>query len=220
MRDPSLAGYAPKVDAAVDKALLQAMLDQAVAPSFNSITVDGDTSTNDACVLLASGASGLSVDDPAGADGQLLADALNAVCAELAEMIVRDGEGATKLVRLDVGGAASAQEAADVAYTVAHSPLVKTALFGNDPNWGRITAAAGRSGAFVDPDKMDLVFGGQPLVEEGRWLGNEAEKKAARLMKADEIDLVLDLNLGNFSDRFLFCDFSENYVKINADYRS
>ncbi|MCF8112667.1 MAG: bifunctional ornithine acetyltransferase/N-acetylglutamate synthase, partial [Desulfotignum sp.] len=111
-------------------------------------------------------------------------------------------------------------DAFKAAEAIAHSNLVKTAVYGEDPNWGRITAAAGRSGAAVDQDLMDLYFDTIPLVIKGRWLGRQAEQQAAKIMTAKEIHITLDLNLGDHSDSFLFCDFSENYVKINADYRS
>ena len=132
-------------DAQVPSTLLQQVLADAVAASFNRITIDGDTSTNDACVLLASGASGVMIDDATSSDARLFSDAVSAVCAALAEMIVRDGEGATKLVKISVESARDVDEARRVAYTVAHSPLVKTALFASDPNWGRILAAVGRA---------------------------------------------------------------------------
>jgi glutamate N-acetyltransferase/amino-acid N-acetyltransferase len=135
-------------------------------------------------------------------------------------MIVKDGEGATKLAEIIVNGAASADDAYRVAEAVSHSNLVKTAIYGEDPNWGRIVAAAGRSGSALDPDKIDLQFGDVFLVKKGVWLGEDAEKKAAQIMKSDELKIVLNLNIGTFSDFFVFCDFSENYVKINADYRS
>ena len=130
------------------------------------------------------------------------------------------GEGATKVASITVKGALTKQDAFAAAEAIAHSPLTKTAIYGQDPNWGRITAAAGRSGATVDQNKMDLYFGDTLLVQNGQWQGKGAEEKAAEIMKKDEINIVLDLNLGDGQDQFLFCDFSENYVKINADYRS
>jgi len=186
--------------------------------TFNRITVDGDTSTNDTLLCLASGESGACIRDDAGL--KLFQDLLEKVCFKLGKMIVKDGEGATKVIQITVRGAKTQKDAFKAAEAIAHSNLVKTAIYGEDPNWGRITAAAGRSGALVDPDKMDLYFEKVPLVLKGCWLGQEAEKKAARIMKAPEINIVLDLNLGDKTDSFLFCDFSENYVKINADYRS
>ena len=186
--------------------------------SFNRITVDGDTSTNDTLLCLASGSSETSIRDDAGL--AVFQKLLEKVCFQLGKMIVKDGEGATKVIQIIVRGGKTQEDAFKAAEAIAHSNLVKTAIYGQDPNWGRITAAAGRSGAFVDPDKMDLYFEKIALVIKGCWLGKEAEKQAAKIMKAPEINIVLDLNLGDKTDSFLFCDFSENYVKINADYRS
>jgi glutamate N-acetyltransferase/amino-acid N-acetyltransferase len=186
--------------------------------SFNRITVDGDTSTNDTLLCLASGESGACIRDDAGL--KLFQDLLEKVCFQLGKMIVKDGEGATKVIQITVRGGKTQKDAFKAAEAIAHSNLVKTAIYGEDPNWGRITAAAGRSGALVDPDKMDLYFEKIPLVLKGCWLGQAAEKRAAQIMRSPEINIVLDLNLGDKTDGFLFCDFSENYVKINADYRS
>ena len=145
---------------------------------------------------------------------------LDDVLFELSRMIVRDGEGATKLVKIQVNGADTPDDALKISETIAQSNLVKTAIYGEDPNWGRIIAAAGRAGAAMDPDVLDLKFGDIFLVKDGIWQGKDAEIKAARVMKESEIELVLDLKTGEFSDWYLFCDFSEDYVKINADYRS
>jgi glutamate N-acetyltransferase/amino-acid N-acetyltransferase len=186
--------------------------------SFNRITVDGDTSTNDTLLCLASGEGDACIRDDAGL--RVFQNLLEKVCFQLGKMIVKDGEGATKVIQITVRGGKTQEDAFKAAEAIAHSNLVKTAIYGEDPNWGRITAAAGRSGALVDPDKMDLYFEKIPLVLKGCWLGQAAEKKAAQIMKAPEINIVLDLNLGDKTDGFLFCDFSENYVKINADYRS
>ncbi len=205
-------------DVQISPELLKKALHHAGNRSFNRITVDGDTSTNDTLACLASGASDAVV---AEGDGFIrFQKLLDKVCYDLAKMVVKDGEGATKLAAISVQGAATQEDAFKAAEAIAHSPLVKTAIYGEDPNWGRITAAAGRSGAMVDQDKMDLYFEEIPLVLNGKWLGPEAEKKTAALMKKEEIKIVLDLNLGQYHDQFLFCDFSENYVKINADYRS
>ncbi len=205
-------------DARISPGDLKACLSAANEKSFNRITVDGDTSTNDTLLCMASGAGEAAVEDEASLS--VFSDLLEKVCFELGKMIVRDGEGATKVVQIRVKGARTAQDAFKAAEAIAHSNLVKTAIYGEDPNWGRITAAAGRSGAEVDADLMDLFFESQALVLRGEWLGLEAEKKAAEIMKAKEIHILLDLNLGKFEDAFLFCDFSEDYVKINADYRS
>ncbi|MDD9304934.1 MAG: bifunctional glutamate N-acetyltransferase/amino-acid acetyltransferase ArgJ [Desulfobacter sp.] len=205
-------------DAAIDKDLLYQALVHANARSFNRITVDGDTSTNDTLACLASGAGEATIKDQA--EFNIFQSLLDEVCYGLAKMVVQDGEGATKLASISVNGAKTQKDAFNAAEAIAHSNLVKTALYGQDPNWGRITAAAGRSGAMVDPDRMDLFFDGTALVLKGKWLGLAAEKKIAKQMEKKEINITLDLNLGEYSDHFLFCDFSEKYVKINADYRS
>ena len=205
-------------DLDISSSLLKTALQKGCEKSFNRISVDGDTSTNDMVVAMANGMSGAVLEDSD--DALEFQKVMDEIMLSLSKMIVRDGEGATKLARIDVRGALSAQDAFQAAEAIAHSNLVKTALYGEDPNWGRITAAAGRSGAMVDPDKMDLFFGEVALVKKGVWQGVDAEKKAAQIMKNDELEMVLDLNLGRFNDFFLFCDFSEDYVKINADYRS
>jgi glutamate N-acetyltransferase/amino-acid N-acetyltransferase len=197
---------------------LKSALTAANEVSFSKISVDGDTSTNDSLFALASGQSGVAINDEA--SREQFQKCLNFVCYELAKRVVKDGEGATKVIKITVKGAKSREDASNAAQTIAHSNLVKTAIYGEDPNWGRITAAAGRSGAQVDQDKMDLFFEQIPLVLNGRWQGLKMENKAAAVMKKDQIHITLDLNLGDHSDWFLFCDFSENYVKINADYRS
>jgi glutamate N-acetyltransferase/amino-acid N-acetyltransferase len=214
---------------------LKASLIRACEKSFNRITVDGDTSTNDTLLALANGSSGVTISlpdsninnldkdklDNAELNGaEIFQNLLDKVCLDLAKMVVRDGEGATKLVQICVKGAKTKDDAFKAAEAIAHSNLVKTAIYGEDPNWGRITAAAGRSGAHVVQEKMDLYFDDLPLVLKGSWLGIEAEKKTALKMKEEQINITLDLNLGDYSDSFIFCDFSENYVKINADYRS
>lgn len=205
-------------DADIDSVQLDKALKSANLKSFSKISVDGDTSTNDTLLVLANGESGAVVETSE--DLAAFEALLTEVCLELAKMIVRDGEGATKLIHLIVKGAATSEDAYKICDTIAHSNLVKTAIYGQDPNWGRITAAAGRSGADVNPDLMDLYFGDQALVENGQWLGKDAEKQAVVIMKASEIEIILDVHAGNVSDDFYFCDFSENYVRINADYRS
>ncbi|MCK5682829.1 bifunctional glutamate N-acetyltransferase/amino-acid acetyltransferase ArgJ, partial [bacterium] len=197
---------------------LQTTLKKANEKSFNRITIDGDTSTNDTLLALANGMSQIKIDNVQ--SKTIFQELLNQVCFELASMIVQDGEGATKLVQIVVKGASTKDDAYKACEAIAHSNLVKTAIYGEDPNWGRITAAAGRSGADVDPEKMDLFFDGKPLVLKGQWLGIDAEKKTAEIMKNSKIEITLDLNLGQETDFYLFCDFSEDYVKINAEYRS
>ncbi len=197
---------------------LKKALQDANEKSFNRISIDGDTSTNDTLLMLANAESNATINDlESKKQFQYL---LDQVCFELASIIVRDGEGATKLVKIIVKGAKTKQDAFKACEVIAHSNLVKTAIYGEDPNWGRITAAAGRSGADLDPDKIDLFFDDQALVLKGIWQRIEAEEKTAQIMKKKEIEITLDLNLGKEIDFFLFCDFSENYVKINAEYRS
>ncbi len=205
-------------DAHISAPDLKSALTAACEKSFNRITVDGDTSTNDTLLCLAGGTGPAHIQDETSLS--VFQDLLETVCMDLARQVVKDGEGATKVVQITVKGAAAKIDAFRAAEAIAHSNLVKTAIYGEDPNWGRITAAAGRSSARVDQDKMDLYFGAIPLVRQGRWLGKEAEQKAAAVMKAKDIAITLDLHLGEYADSFLFCDFSENYVKINADYRS
>ncbi len=197
---------------------LKTSLTTANEKSFNRITIDGDTSTNDTLLALANDTSGVEINDME--SKKIFQDILDKVCFDLAKMVVKDGEGATKLIQIIVKGAQTKKDAFKASETIAHSNLVKTAIYGEDPNWGRITAAAGRSGAHVVPEKIDLFFDDQALVLKGKWLGLEAEKKTAQIMKKDDITILLDLNLGKETDYFWFCDFSENYVKINAEYRS
>ena len=209
-------------DAAVAPAVLQTLLETAVNQSFNRISVDGDTSTNDTILLLANGASGVSL---TGAAGQArFGDALNYVCRELAQMIVRDGEGASKFVEIQVTGARSAAEAHLVANTIATSPLVKTAFAGSDPNWGRILAAAGRAGVPLDQYKMNLWIGADrpdelQLVANGTPT-DYAEAEAAAVFAQDAFKIWLDLGLGAGNTAVWTSDLTHAYISINADYRS
>jgi len=206
-------------DARIDELQLQALLQRAAEQSFNAITVDGDTSTNDALVCMASGASGVTLQS--GADRALLADALNALCLELAEAIVRDGEGATKFVRVDVSGARDRAEARRVAEAVALSPLVKTALFASDPNWGRILAAIGRAGVeHLRIDGVEIFVNGVRIVADGGRAPAYTEAAGQQAFAAEEIDIVINLGRGTAAYRKYTCDFSYDYVRINADYRS
>jgi glutamate N-acetyltransferase/amino-acid N-acetyltransferase len=208
-------------DAQVPRAVLDVILRDAVRHSFNAITVDGDTSTNDACVLLASGASGIAIDAPASEAGRQLAEAVNAVCAELAEMIVRDGEGATKLVTIRVESAGDPAEARRVGYTVAHSPLVKTALFASDPNWGRILAAVGRAGVTdLDIDRVRIWLGDVAIVGDGGRDPGYTEAAGQAVMDRPEILIRIALGRGDAMAEVKTCDLSYDYVKINAEYRS
>ncbi|MGM0769679.1 MAG: bifunctional glutamate N-acetyltransferase/amino-acid acetyltransferase ArgJ [Pseudomonadota bacterium] len=189
--------------------------------SFNRITIDGDTSTNDACMLIASG----QYDGPEiSADSPLLPElreALEQIYLELAHAIVRDGEGATKFVTIEVSRAANQQEALDVAYTVAHSPLVKTALFASDPNWGRILAAVGRAGVEnLDLNALEIYLGDVCLVRNGGRAEDYSEDRGQAVMDREEITIAIDLNRGDVSERVWTCDFSHDYVTINAEYRT
>ncbi|MFW2374283.1 MAG: bifunctional glutamate N-acetyltransferase/amino-acid acetyltransferase ArgJ [Gammaproteobacteria bacterium] len=207
-------------DLAIAHALLQQCLERAVQQSFNAITVDGDTSTNDACVLVATGQAGNSEISEEDADYRLFEHALVEVCEFLAQAIIRDGEGATKFITLEVVNAASNQNARDIAYTVAHSPLVKTALFASDPNWGRILAAVGRSGVDLDLDRVEIFLGEVCIVNQGGRAASYTEAQGQAVMSGDEITLRIDLHAGNNSARVWTCDLSYDYVRINAEYRS
>ena len=201
-------------DAAVAPAVLQRMLRAAVDASFNRITVDGDTSTNDTAMVLASGQSGAVIRTGTPAAKKFL-QGLTEVCQTLAQMIVKDGEGATKIARIDVRGGGSASDAERVARAVANSPLVKTALAGGDPNWGRIVCAAGYSGAAIDASKVDVRVNGLYLCRHGVHAGFD---EAAAKMEFDNSELVIriDLHHGNGSASVWTCDLTHDYIRINA----
>ena len=205
-------------DIEADPATLQMLLKDAVNQSFNRITIDGDTSTNDTVLVLANGKSGLSLEDPTVKDA--FKQALEEMLIELAKMVVKDGEGVTKLVAIKISNARSDSDAEKMADTVAHSNLVKTAFFGEDANWGRIIAALGRSGAYLNPNTIDISFNDIMLVRDGIWCGAEAEAEATKVMKLPEFSVAVDVHLGNGSASCWTSDFSIDYVKINADYRS
>ncbi len=206
-------------DAQISAANLQQALETAVGPSFNSITVDGDTSTNDACVLVATGVSGVDVN--AAASGQAFRQAVDGVCMELARAIVLDGEGATKLVEIAVEEAESEAQARDVAYTVAHSPLVKTALFASDPNWGRILAAVGRAGvSHLDISKVRIWLDDVCIVSRGGRDAGYTEEAGQSVMHQPGFTIRIALGKGQAHTRILTCDLSFDYVKINAEYRT
>jgi len=204
-------------DAGIPQHKLDGLLDQLVAGSFNSITVDGDTSTNDSCVLVATGASGVDIDD---GDSDFHA-ALRQVFETLAQAIIRDAEGATKFVEISVEGAASVADARSVAFTIAESPLVKTALFASDPNWGRFIMAIGRSPlSRVETDRIDLYLGSVRLLHQGLPDPEYRESLGQSEMSREEISVRVNLNLGDASARIWTSDLSYEYVKINAEYRS
>ncbi len=207
-------------DANIGAQLLQSCLQIAVEQSFNSITVDGDTSTNDMVLLLANGQAGegeILPQTPAAEDFQLQ---LNTVLLELAKMIVRDGEGATKLVQIHVRGARSTAEAKEAARSVATSSLVKTAFFGEDANWGRIIAALGYSNAEVDAQRVDIFFDQVQVVSAGLGTGPEQELLATEVLRRKEFRVTLDLHLGAGSSDYYTSDLTYEYIKINADYRT
>ena len=209
-------------DAAIPADTLQALLDNAIDISFNCISVDGDTSTNDTVLLLANGASGVSLEDKASSFE--FAAALNHVCLELAKMIVRDGEGVSKFVEIKVTGAATVARARQVASTIAISPLVKTALAGSDPNWGRILMAAGRAGVPLDQEQLALWIsnpeGPTLLLVKNGTPTNYQESDAAAIFAISEINIVLDLGQGNREAIMWTGDLTHEYVAINADYRT
>ena len=198
--------------------VLQQTLNKAVDRSLNRMTVDGDTSTNDTVFLMANGHSTVKVISENQKD--VFQAVLNEVMIGLAKWLIKDAEGATKLVEIVVKGAKTKAEAHKIADTVANSPLFKTALFGEDANWGRILAAVGRSGITVDPEKIDIFFGSAQMVKSGFGCGKEAEAEATRVLKQDEFTVTIDLNLGPEAETVFTCDFSIDYVKINADYRT
>ena len=208
-------------DAAVDATFLQQCLSDAVDDSFNSITVDGDTSTNDACVLVATGKAGNNQLQAETEGVSTFVQALNEVCQHLAHAIVYDAEGATKFVTVAVSQAASKAEARDVAYTIAHSPLVKTALFASDPNWGRILAAVGRAGIReLDISGVNLYLGDVCIVSNGGVDAAYSEEKGQAVMDQKEITISVELSRGDASATIWTSDLSHEYVRINAEYRS
>jgi len=206
-------------DAAISPSVLEKFLKKGADASFNSITVDGDTSTNDALVLMATGKSGVELESTD--TKEQFYHELEAVLIELATAIVRDAEGATKFVTVDVLNAASEHDATAVAYTIAHSPLVKTALFASDPNWGRILMALGKSPIDVlDMALVDIQIGEVSLIEKGQPAPSYTEERGQSVFARDEITITIDLNAGNAHTRIWTSDLSHDYVSINADYRS
>ena len=205
-------------DIDIDQGDLQKLVSTANDKSFNRITIDGDTSTNDTLLVLANGMSGACAKTPVqvAAFGKMLEEVLVA----LAKMVVMDGEGATKLVQISVNGALSDVDARLIADTVANSNLVKTAFFGEDANWGRIVAAMGRSGVDFDYETVDLYFDSVRLIENGEYVGPEAEAAATEVLRQQEFEVGIDIKKGSGKAHVWTCDFSVDYVRINADYRS
>ncbi|WP_372403458.1 bifunctional glutamate N-acetyltransferase/amino-acid acetyltransferase ArgJ [Acinetobacter piscicola] len=209
-------------DAPISRELTQQMLKTAVDQSFNRITVDGDTSTNDSCIFAATGLAGgaeiQSIDD---ARYSVVVDVLIRVMKRLAQLIVRDGEGATKFMTVAVEGGHNTQECCDIAYSIAHSPLVKTAFFASDPNWGRILAAIGYAGVKdLDVEKIQVWLNDVQICKDGGAAADYTEAEGARVMAQTEITIRVDLGRGQAKDTVYTCDLSYDYVKINADYRS
>ncbi len=203
-------------DAQIERELLQRLLERAVSRSFNSVTVDGDMSTNDSAILLASGASGLEI---TAQNAPLFSTLLDAVCIELGKKIARDGEGATKLIEITVKGARREADAKKIALTIANSPLVKTAIFGKDPNWGRIAMAAGRAGVEFDAQNLSFSLGNVEMFRSGEPVDFDL-KSADAVLEAEDVLISLDLGEGSAHWTAWTCDFSYDYVKINAEYHT
>lgn len=208
-------------DASISPEILQELLKEVADESFNSITVDGDTSTNDSFVLIASGASGVSVSDKSGAGYVVLREAVREVSIQLAQAIIRDGEGATKFITVQVEGGRTREECRKVGFAIAHSPLVKTAFFASDPNLGRILAAIGYAGiSDLDTSLVDLYLGDVLVASKGGRNPSYREEDGNTVMQQAEITVRVVLNRGSATATLWTCDFSFDYVKINAEYRT
>ena len=209
-------------DACVAPALLGPLARQLAEASFNRVTIDGDTSTNDCCMLIATGQANLPpVTEAKGPLFEALKKAVLEVCMDVAQAIVRDGEGATKFVTVEVNGGGNHQECLDVGYTVAHSPLIKTALFASDPNWGRILAAVGRAGVpDLDVSKIDVFLSGVCIASKGARASTYTEALGSAVMAEEEITIRIELGRGDCSETIWTTDLSHEYVKINAEYRT
>ena len=208
-------------DAAIDPALLQRMLSQANASSFGAITVDSDTSTSDTVLAFATGAAGnaplVDEHDP---DAAGFAAALRDLCGQLARLVVRDGEGASKFITVKVTGADSDASAHRIGLSIANSPLVKTAIAGEDANWGRVVMAVGKAGEPADRDRLSIAFGGIEVAREGRAVETYDEAPVAAHLQGQEIDIEVDIGLGDGQATVYTCDLTHGYISINADYRS
>jgi glutamate N-acetyltransferase/amino-acid N-acetyltransferase len=207
-------------DIQASAALLREMLAASVDRSLNRITVDGDTSTNDTVLLMANGLSGIPIEGDQTSPRNAFQSVLDDVLITLAKWLIKDGEGATKLVEIIVTGAASDQDAHRIADTIGNSNLTKTALFGQDANWGRILAAAGRAGVPLAPEKIDIAFGPVLMVHNGIGCGKAVEAEATRILNQPEFEITVDLKMGSGTASVFTCDFSIDYVKINANYRT
>lgn len=207
-------------DAQVPPILLQQMLSECLEASINSVTVDGDTSTNDSCVLMATGQSNCLIDGSSESDFQVFQQALQSVFLELAHQLVKDGEGATKFVEVRVSGGDKQASCKQIAYKIAESPLVKTALFASDANWGRILAAVGNAGVNLDVSKIDIYLGDVQIVAQGGVAPTYTEEAGSAVMQQEEILIHVNLNAGNAMSTVWTTDLSYDYVKINAEYRT
>lgn len=205
-------------DIAVEQKALDKTLKDAVKQSFNRISVDGDRSTNDTVLFMANGILGNPLITENSESYNIFKMALREVTFNLSKLIVKDGEGATKFIEIEIKGAGSEEEAERAAFSVANSNLVKTAIYGNDPNWGRIMAALGYSGVKIREEKVDIYFGKIQIVKEGTGTGRD--EKASEMLKRKELKLTIDLNLGRSSARVLTCDLTEKYIKENKAYRT
>lgn len=208
------------IDMDLELDFLRDILPEAVAETFNTVTIDGDTSTNDTVIAMAAGRGGATPFGRDRSERETFLFTLKKLCMDLARQIVLDGEGATKLAEIVVYGARTKADATRVARTIAESPLVKTAFFGQDPNWGRIIAAAGRAGVDFDPDKVDLFIGDTPVMKNGALASEDWEEPAAKIMKRREFSVQIDLKSGTEKAVILTTDLSDGYIRINADYRS
>ncbi|MBF0446280.1 MAG: bifunctional glutamate N-acetyltransferase/amino-acid acetyltransferase ArgJ [Magnetococcales bacterium] len=208
-------------DAAITSPALQTILSEAVETSFNSVSVDGDTSTNDTLLAFASGlAQNSLIEDPHSAVAAPFIAAIKDLCQELAQWLIRDGEGVTKFVTINVVGAKTQNEAKQVAMSVAKSPLVKTALAGCDPNWGRILCAIGYAGVEFEVDEIDIFLGDVQIVKGGVRDPNYKEEQGQKVMNAEEITIAIDLKMGSAKRTVWSCDLTHEYININADYRT
>ena len=209
-------------DAPIARNLVQKMLKISADQSFNRITVDGDTSTNDSCIFAATGqAGGIEITSENDAGYTVVLDVLSRVMKRLAQLIIRDGEGATKFITVAVEGGNDIQECCDIAYSISHSPLVKTAIFASDPNWGRILAAIGYAGVKdLDVEKIQVWLDDVQICKDGGAAEDYTEEAGSRVMSQTEMTIRVDLGRGQAKDTVYTCDLSYDYVKINADYRS
>ncbi|MCM8790524.1 MAG: bifunctional glutamate N-acetyltransferase/amino-acid acetyltransferase ArgJ [Candidatus Omnitrophica bacterium] len=205
-------------DAAISKNMLEAALDEAIADTFNMVSVDGDMSTNDSCFIMANGLAGNKKILSKGADYRKFTDALKFLATELAKMLAADGEGATKLVEIEVKGARTAHDAKAIARKISTSNLLKCAIFGEDPNWGRVVAAAGASGVRFDIDRMDIYLGPVKALSNGAISGSFDKERARKSLKDKKVNITVDLKSGRLKAKAWTCDLSKEYVSINSEY--